>query len=135
MNGIVYIYKNGVLVDITKNIVVQSGMAQTINLLTGKSTLFFKNLAIGSSSTALSPTQTTLVSQIAIAGATISIGTTSFSGDTAIYQTSFTFSTSYAVREMGIFSSTSGGIMLNRALLNVSVVNGDTLDIAWQIII
>jgi hypothetical protein len=92
-------------------------------------------LAIGSSSTALSPTQTALVSQIAIAGATISIGTTSFSGDTAIYQTSFTFSTSYAVREMGIFSSTSGGIMLNRALLNVSVVNGDTLDIAWQIII
>lgn len=135
MKGFVKIYKNEEFYGEYKNLIVNTGKAQVVNLINGLSTAAFKYMAIGTSNVASSSTQTALGNQIMIGTTSNTVGTTSVSGDTAVFQITFSFTTSYAITEVGIFNALSGGTMLNRSVIGtVNLTNGETLSILWQII-
>ncbi|MEM0142672.1 MAG: hypothetical protein QXL94_01760 [Candidatus Parvarchaeum sp.] len=136
MKGKLKVYCNGELEGEYFNLIVESGIAQVVKLLNGATSTSFHYMAVGSSNSPPAVTQTELVSQIAIAETTNAIGTTDYSGDTAVFTASFSFSTTNSVSEVGLFTASSGGIMLNRSVIGTVNVNSATdVTIAWQIIV
>lgn len=134
MEGYVVISKNNVLLYSGYNTIIQSGIQLMVKIMNGNTTGSFKWMGIGTGSTAPSSTQTALVDQISIEETTNTVGTTAFSDDTAIFQGTFTFTTTYTLREAGLFSSSASGVMLARRLFPaVNVINGDNLSLIWSI--
>ncbi len=121
--------------EVVHNGVTQSGIQEVIKLIGAIGTTeAFKYMQIGSGTTAFSSTQTALVSEIESTTATVSIGTTSFSGDTLVLVGTFGFSTTYSVTESGVFNAATGGVMLARTTFGVkNVAKGDTLQFTWRI--
>ena len=67
-------------------------------------------------------------------GTTNTESTTVSSNDTAVFQATFSFTTTYVLREAGLFSSSSAGVMLARRVFSgVSVVNGDSVSVIWSV--
>lgn len=133
--------KNGVLKDSSgwiKNIITNAGKAQ-IALLAGASGTAFTYLAVGTSTTAVAATDTTLTAEIvdtglARAAGTVSRVTTTVTNDTLQVVYTWTASGSKTVEEVGLFNAASTGTMLNHALTTSKALTAnDTLTATVQI--
>ena len=134
MEGKVVIIKNGEVVNTDHNIITFGGITHSVELINGNGAGVFKWMAVGTGSTAPSSSQTGLVAQIDIVGTTNTESTTVSSNDTAVFQATFSFTTTYVLREAGLFSSSSAGVMLARRVFSgVSVVNGDSVSVIWSV--
>ncbi len=99
----------------------------------------FIYLAVGTSNTAFSSAQTTLVAEITDTGlsrvaATVSRVTTTNTNDTLQLAYSWTATGSKTVEEIGVFNAASSGVMGGRALTTSKVLsNTDVLTATYQI--
>lgn len=122
-----------------KNAVMNAGFAQ-LALLAGYATAVpFTYLAVGTSSTAVAPSQTTLVAEVvdsglARASATVSRVTTTVTNDTLQLFYSFGATGSKTIEEVGVFNASSSGTMLSRALTGTkTLANGETYEITYKL--
>lgn len=121
------------------NGITSAGLAQLASLAGDASAVPFTYLALGTSNTAFSASQTALGAEISTNGlsraaATISRVTTTVTNDTwqAVY--TWTASGSSTVEEIGVFNASSSGTMLARALTSSkTMVNTDTLQATYQV--
>jgi len=133
--------RNGVILDEwdVNNLVVSAGKALLASLAGDASAVPFTYLALGTSSTAASVGQTTLVAEIADTGlaraaATVSRVTTTVTNDTLQLVYTWTASGSKTVEEVGVFNAASGGTMLSRALTTSKIlVNNDTFIVTYKV--
>ena len=121
------------------NIVTNAGKAQ-LALLCGDSTAIpFTYIAVGTSSTAVAATDTTLTAEITDTGlsrasATVTRVTTTVTNDTYQATKVFTATGSKTIEEVGIFNAASSGTMLFHALTtSKSVANTDQLTVTYQL--
>jgi len=97
-------------------------------------------LAVGTSSTAVAASQTTLSAEITDSGleraaATVSRVTTTQTNDTLQLSKTFTATGSKTIEEVGYFNASSAGVMGGRRLTGTkSVVSGETATFVYQII-
>lgn len=126
------IWDKGLLVDKwqVRNIVTNAGKAQ-LALLAGDATAIpFTYMAVGTSNTAVSATDTTLTAEIvdtglARAAGTVSRTTTTVTNDTLQVTYTWTASGSKTIEEIGVFNASSAGTMLSHALTtSKAVTNG-----------
>lgn len=102
------------------NLVVDAGLAFISGLLGGTGTVP-TYIALGTSSTAVSAAQTTLVAEIVDSGLERAVGavtqqTTTATNDTFQITKTFTATGAKTVEEVGILNAPSSGTMLSRAL-------------------
>lgn len=97
-------------------------------------------IAVGSTNTAFSSGQTTLVAEISTNGfsrAAASVSQDSTGGvanDTAVFTKTFTASGSSTIEEVGLFNASSSGTMSNRGLTgSKSFVNTDIFAVTYKI--
>lgn len=118
-----------------KNLVVNTGLAFIISRMVGVSKNTMSHMAVGSGSTAVAATDTTLGSQL---GSRVALDSSTISGtnnEKVIYVTTFGAGAGTgAITEAGIFNASTSGDMLCRTVF--SVVNkgaSDTMVITWTI--
>lgn len=105
---------------------------------TGSQTAF-TYLALGTSSTAVSASQTALQAEITTnnlgrAAATVSRVTTTQTNDTLQLTKTFTATGTSAIEEVGYFNASSSGVMGGRALTGTkTVVNGEQIVVTYNI--
>ncbi len=138
-NVFVQVYKDGKELESFNihNLVMNSGLTEVAKMISGVgTTAIFNYMAVGTGSTAVAATQTALVTEVMRqVDSTISLGTTNVSNDTAVFVNTFAFSTTYTLREAGIFNASSGGIMLARVVYGVvTVSDGSEFKITWKIV-
>lgn len=137
------IIRNGKVVATTgwrHNIITNAGKAAIAGLAgnTGAITAF-GYLAVGTSSTAVAATDTTLTAEIVDTGlarvaATVSRVTTTVTNDTLQLTTTWTASGSKTVQEAGVLNAASTGTLLGHALTgSLSLTNGDILQGTYQV--
>jgi len=145
-NGRVYMdhIRNGKVIgtrDIT-NTITNAGLAAVADLIlldNPGSTLGFDHIAIGTGTTGATSGDTTLEAEISTGGGSRVAGTgtrvtTAETNDTAQLEVTYTFSSSFAVTETGMFNAASSGVMLARTTFSaVNVVSSDQLTIRWKI--
>ena len=142
---IIVTHKDGTVKVIENhNIVVNTGLSQVAGLIGGIgsfSDAYFKYMAIGTGSTTAGATQSLLVAPVLSAQeATRTLVTTNVTNDTCEFTTTFSFSTTYALTEVGIFTSTafkltSSTVMLARDQFPVvNVSNGSSIKFVWNVI-
>ena len=96
-------------------------------------------MAIGTGTTAPQPTDTALENEITTGGgaraaATITRITQDVTNDTVQFVHQWTFTSSFAITEAGIFNDSTAGVMLSRKTFSAyNVVNGDELQITWRV--
>jgi hypothetical protein len=123
-----------------ENLVVNAGLAQ-LALLTGDASATpFTFIGVGTSNTAVSAGQTTLVAETTTSGlerkaGTVSRVTTTATNDTYQITATWTASGSVTVEEVGVFNDASAGTMLSRALTTTkAVTSGETLTGTYKLI-
>lgn len=112
------------------NMVVNGGKAWVASRMGGTPTVM-SHMAIGSSATAESPTQTTLLAQTAI----VALTSTTVSTNQVTYVATFGAGVGTGtVAEAGIFNAASAGTMLARSIA-ISLAKGatDVLTVTWVI--
>lgn len=122
------------------NIVTNVGKAQ-LALLAGDATAIpFTYLAVGTSSTAVAATDTTLNAEIvdtglARAAGTVSRVTTTTTNDTLNVTYTWTASGTKVVQEIGLFNAASVGTILGHALTGTrSLINADQLVGTYKVV-
>lgn len=101
----------------------------------------FTYLALGTSSTAFSVSQTALVAETVISGlartvATVTRSTTTQTNDTLQFDYTFTAGSAATIEEAGIFNAVSGGTMLARKLTTTfSLGTGQSFVLTYKIIV
>jgi hypothetical protein len=126
-----------------KNVVTNVGLACIIRLIgSGLTENKFGYIAIGTGTTAEAVTDTALQTEIKRKSATVSQVTTSITGDTALFEATFSSADGLTgtsnVSEAGVFNAPSGGSLLARKVFSAVPVNwdaGDQLTIPPQPII
>lgn len=126
--------------DLGENLVTNAGKAAIAGLVgnVGGVTAFIY-LALGTSSTAVAVTDTTLGAEIVDTGlarvaATVSRTTTSVTNDTTQYTTTWTATGTKSIQECGIFNASSSGTLLAHKLTgSISVSNTDTLTLTYKV--
>jgi hypothetical protein len=124
-----------------KNIITNSGLAAIIRLIAaGLSESKFSHIAIGTGTNPESATDTGLQQEIRRKPATVSQTTTTVTGDTALFEATFSsadgLSGSHNVSEAGIFNAATGGILLARKVFPAVPLNwgaGDSITIRYFI--
>ena len=122
------------------NGITTAGKAQIALLAGDSSAVPFTYLAVGTSSTAFSASQTALQAEItdsglARASATVTRVTTTTTNDTLQLVKSWSVTGSKTIEEVGIFNDSSAGTMLGRALTGTkALVNGDTMTETYKVI-
>ena len=107
------------------NLIVNTGLEAIVKLLNGVSSTYMRAIAIGTSSTSATATDTALVTEVDRALATL----TYESAYKAKFSKTFTFGSgvSYTITEVAVLDNiTSGGVMLNRAIDAGKAVDSDT---------
>jgi len=120
------------------NTITNTGKQQVASLLlTDVGGTAFDYLAIGTASTAPSTANTALGSEAyRVAGAGTRVTGSSGISDSSRLSGSFNITTTATMREMGIFNSSSTGIMLGRATFSdLAVNNGDTVNAVYTVIV
>lgn len=113
------------------NLIVAVGKAQLAALLAGTSSTVMGFMAVGSSSTAPTSTDTTLVSELARVAFTSTTPVSNVVTYIANYNAGVGTGT---IQEAGLFSAITSGIMLSRSTsITVTKTAGDTLQITWTI--
>jgi hypothetical protein len=102
-----------------KNIITNAGLAAIIRLIAqGLTEAKFSHIAIGTGTNPEAATDTALQQEIKRKAATVSQTTTTVTGDTALFEATFSsadgLSGSHTVSEAGIFNAATGGILLAR---------------------
>lgn len=122
------------------NLITNAGMAGAAARLGSNATeAIFNYIAIGTSATAASVSDTTLGAEITTNGGqraagTVSRVTTDVANDTHQVVLTYTFTGSFAIVEAGLLNASSGGVLLARqTFASINVVSGDTLQITWKI--
>jgi hypothetical protein len=121
------------------NIVTSAGKAQLALLAYDSTANPFLYLAVGTSSTAVAIGQTTLGAEITDTGlarslATGSRTTTTVTNDTMSITYTWTASGVKAIEEVGVFSASSSGVMLSRALTGTkTTANGETVQATYTL--
>lgn len=129
--------KGGITVS---NLVTTAGKAGAAGRLMGSGApAAFDYIAVGTGTTAANIADTTLETESATAGltraqGTVSLQTTDTSNDTARVTKTFTVTGTVAVTESGVLNASSSGTLLCRDTFSaINVVNGDTLQITWDV--
>lgn len=126
---------------IVHNKMTNASLAQITGLMSGLGGTVFTALAVGTSNTAVSASQTALQAELTTLGlsrhaATVTQTTTAQTNDTLSFTYTWSVTGSTTVNEIGIFNNnSSGGTMLSRALTGaVAVVNTNqlTATYTWQ---
>ena len=134
--------RNGIILDerVINNLVVSAGLAQVAGLiLTDVGGTAFDYIALGTGTTAAVAGDTALETEITSGGGSRISGTgtrttTSVTNDTAQLVVNYTFTSTFALTESGIFNASSAGTMLSRQVFAaVNVKLGDVLQITWKI--
>lgn len=125
---------------VVKNKIVNAGLALAAGLLNGSGSPTTPTyIAVGTGTTAVAATDTTLQTESSTSGlsraaATVSLVTTTVTNDTAQWVKSFSVTGSVAVTESGVFNASSNGTMLCRQTFSaVNVINGDTFQVTWKV--
>jgi len=136
-------FRNGKLLEEEEidNTVTNAGKAEVAGLINEVTSGGFKWLAVGSSSTAASASDTGLASEITANGlgraaATCSRVTTTVTNDTAQLVHTWTATGTQTVQEAGIFdtSTANGGNMLARQTFSAkNMENNDTLELTYKV--
>jgi len=118
-----------------ENTIMNAGLAEISGLiLTDVGGNAFDYLALGTGTTAPTASQTTLVGEKYRSAGTGSQETTTVSDDTARLTTSVAMTASNSLTEVGIFNSSSTGVMLARTTFSaVSVADGDTVNLGYDV--
>ena len=122
-----------------KNVITNAGKAQVALLMGDATAVPFTYLAVGTSTTAVAATDTTLTAEIVDTGlarhaATVSRVTTTVTNDTLQLTYTWTASGSKTVEEAGIFNDPTAGTMLGHALTTSQVMaNGQSLTLTYQV--
>lgn len=125
----------------TDNIVVNGGLAALSGCLIGAQTTDYDYLAVGTSATAPSSTQTALLSELSTGGLARVIdssptqtNTGGVTDDTAQLSYVWTATDASTVNEIGVFNSSSAGTMAARGTVTqVSLTTDDTLTGTYKI--
>ena len=114
------------------NLVVSTGLTFICSRMAGTSAGVMSHMALGSGTTAVSASQTDLVS---ILGSREALDSTSASSNTITYVSSFEAGEGTgAVTEAGIFNASSSGTMLCRTVFPaVNKQADDTMSVTWSI--
>lgn len=137
--------RGGAIIDTraVKNLVTNAGLALVAGLIVKDvGGTAFDEIAIGTGTTAAALTDTILQAEITTSGGQRRTGanvtgtrvTTDVTNDTAQWVTTFTFTGSFAVTEVGIFNDPTTGTLLARAVFAaINVVSGDSLQITYKV--
>lgn len=103
------------------NTIVNDGLERVAKLLNGVSTTYFRALAVGTGTNAVTNSDTTLQTEVTRATATLSYE----ASYKAKFTHTFTFGGDYAITEAGIFDSAtaSGSVMLSRTTFTAKNVS------------
>ena len=109
--------------EVIHNIIVNTGKERVAKLLNGVSSTYFRAIAVGTGATGALAGNTALETEVTRSAATL----TYEASYKAKFEYTFTFGSTYAITEAGLFDSAtvSGSTMLNRttfAAKNVSTV-------------
>ena len=125
-----------------KNLVVNTGLASISDLLGNVDSITaFSYIGLGTSNTAASAAQTTLVAEISADGLERAQGTvtqedTNVTDDTLQIVKTFTYtgSGSTSIQEVGVFNAASDGLMYSRSVVTAKTVDtsGETLTVTYQ---
>jgi len=116
------------------NLVVTSGKAYIASRMKDTTYTAMTHMAIGTSSTAASASDSTLVAE----GGRVTLSATTVSTNTVTYTATFPAgtgtSTSPGVQEAGILNASSGGTLLCRTVFpSVAKAAGDSIAITWVV--
>lgn len=119
-------------------VVTNAGKAEVAALIgtdTASDGTTFDYIAIGTGTTSETASDTALENENQRAAAVGSRVTTSVSNDTLqLVKDAFTFGSSAAITESGVFNASSGGTMLCRKTFSaINVTSDDTLKVTWKI--
>jgi len=136
-----FYHKNGKLFKhlIFKNIVPNTALAEISALCAADvGGTGWDYTALGTDDTAASATQTALLAEISTGGAERTAGTgtqttTTTTNDTFQLVTTFNFTASHNLREIGVFNDATAGTMLSRQTMNADVVSGDSLVATYKV--
>jgi len=122
------------------NLITNAGFAGVASRINGSGAeAAFTFIAVGTGTTAAAVTDTTLETELAASGlsraaSTASRVTTDVTDDTARLNNQFTVTGTEAVTESGVLNAGAAGVLLCRQVFSaVNVVNGDTLDVTWDV--
>lgn len=120
---------------ISPNTVTNAGKAEIAGLIltdvTGVND--FDYLALGTGTTTPSATDTALVAELYRTAGTGTRITTSVANDTAQLSGSFSMTTTANIAEVGIFNSSSGGVLLARSTFSaIATQNGDIINAIYK---
>jgi len=119
---------------VVENLVVNVGKAQVSGLIGGVVSGAFGYIAIGTGTTSPSSSDTALQNEVMRVASTNTQVTTNVTNDTLQMQASFSFTSSYAITEAGIFNASSGGVMLARQTFGaINVASGDSIVVTWKV--
>lgn len=137
ISGITGSWENGLSFH---NLITNTGFAADASRTNGAGgEAAFTFIAVGTGVTGANVADTALETETATSGlsraaATASRVTTAVTNDTARLNKQFTVTGTVAVTESGVLNASSVGVLLCRQTFSaVNVVNGDTLDVTWDI--
>lgn len=109
--------------EIKSNLIVATGRRRVANLIGGTNTTYFNYIAIGTGTNEPSDSDTALQNEVKRLQATVSNN-----DNEQKFEATFEFGSaeSYAITELGLFDSASGGTMLNRLKFTSKNVDVDT---------
>lgn len=137
IEGITGSWSNGMLISNLVTNAGKAGVASRINGSGGEAA--FTYIGVGTGTTAAAAGDTTLETEItdsglARANSTASRVTTDVTNDTARLVNTFSVSGTKAVTESGVLNAGASGVLLARQVFSaVNVVNGDSLQVTWNI--
>jgi hypothetical protein len=125
--------------EVFDNTITNTGKKETAGLINEQASGGFKWIGLGSSATTAVAGDTALAAAITAAGlaraaATCSKATTTVAGDTAKLVHTFTATATQAVKEAGIFDSSTSGVMLARQTFTAKNMEAnDTLAVTYSV--
>lgn len=120
---------------VISNLLVDDGKAGIASRINGAdSEAAFEYIALGTGTTSTASDDTELETETHREQATVSRTTTSVTDDTARLENTFSFSSSHALTESGVFNDDSSGVMAARQTFSeINVDDGDSLDVTWDL--
>lgn len=114
-----------------KNLVVDSGLNLLRDRIAGTTSAYITHFAVGTGTTAVTPVQTALVSEVYRDGITSAITSTSKAARFEYYLPA-AYANGNTLTEIGLFSAPSGGTMVARALLATAIPKSSLVTATFQ---
>ncbi len=134
-----FLFGSNTMAMTISNLVTNAGYAfVSARIISDSTEDLADNIAVGTSSTAATSTDTALGAEIVDSGlaratATLTRVTTTVTDDTSQLVKQFTVSGTKAVTESGVFNAAAAGTMVARQVFSaINVSSGDTLQLTWR---